>query len=694
MATGRGSDGAADPCGECGAPPVAGARFCGRCGAVVAPAAAGSASGAAGTPGTDPTASADTEGLRGAPPADRGRWRARAGAAAAAAVLAFVVWPSSPGPGTPSGRDVGAPLPAELVLRWDVPVPGIAVPTGAGRPPVRLGDGAVAVADVVVDARGAPTAARPPGALAAGTWAAAGGEGLVVGEAVTGRITTTRPWPPGLGVTPVGPVLAWVARDDADGPGDPVLAVAGGGAVRLDVDDLAVQWHTEAVPVVDDGEVGVGDGPLVPARTAGSIAPDAVLDLRDGRVVARTSGDLRLLGIGHGLVLTADGSSLAAWPVHDGAATAELPDGRRPRWELSLAPGRPVGVDVLDGERFAVLAVDIVIGEARLVDARDGSVLSVVAAFPNTDLDGGRTAEAFDDLVVGVVDDELRRFTWEGSRLPGVPLGREDWFVTRGDGLLQLVAWRTGDVRLVSAGGTEVPVRVPPPRSDGPAVLAVVGDAVVVVTGPGGVRWVDARTGALDVEPPTGRAAEAGDPTSDADRSTVAVDVAGAGEDAVVVVEPGTVALLDRGEGAERWRTALPARPALASRTPHAHPGVVVTDRHVVLPLADGSVVALGLASGDRVWRTQVGVPSAVVGAGEEVLVATVDGRVVRLGSDGRMAQLAALDGAVVELAVAGEHVVALLPERLVGVGPPGGPLPDEDRVELSLVRPAQPDAS
>jgi hypothetical protein len=171
------------------------------------------------------------------------------------------------------------------------------------------------------------------------------------------------------------------------------------------------------------------------------------------------------------------------------------------------------------------------------------------------------------------------------------------------------------------------------------------------------------------------------------------VAVLGPVDGAEVVVEPGSVTLLTGADRAEVWRTTLPARPALARRTPDAHPGVVITSRHVVLPLADGSVVALDRDRGDVAWTTRVGVPSAVVGAGEEVVVATVDGVVVRLGPDGTRRQVAALDGVVDELAVVDDVLLALLPERLVGIGAPGGPIPDDDRVELSALRGPRPSA-
>ena len=699
-------------CPECGATAVPDARFCGRCGAALVHGedeAGPRPSGTAAVPPTDHGVGSD-------PSRGRSRWRVVAlGVVVALAVLlvltrSSVTPPRGSGPGDRSGVDTRVALPSQLGVRWDVPVPGSGGPTGAGRPPARIGPDAIAVAGVVVEADGDVVSVRPPGVVADGVWAHAAGDGLVLGDAATGRVTATRALPPSTEVTPLGPALAWVSA--AGGPGDPVLAVAEGGAVRLG-DDFGVRWRAPVVPVVADASVASDGGPLVPARRPGASAADAVLDLRDGRVLARTGGDLRLLAVGHGLALTADERDVvAAWVVPDDPAT--LPGDRSPVWELSLRPGRPVGVDVLSGGRFAVHAVDAVVGEVRLVDARDGTTLGLIAGWPNSDLDGGRTAEAFDDQVVGVVGDVLRRFTWDGTRLPEVELGGVGWFVTSGDDLVQLVSRRGGDVRLVTADGEVVPTTAPPPTPGvGDRVVGTVG-GTVGIGGPGRVRWVDARTGELDVPaPPVPSADTAGGPVAvddglvvrgapgtdlpgpwllDRDGEPVtalpgAVGVAGPVDDALVVVEPGAVAAVALADGTQRWRTALPAAPALARLDGGVHPGVVVTSRHVVVPLADGRVVALRREDGGVAWSSATGVPTDVVGAAEEVVVATTRGEIVRVDRDGAAVPVTTLGAAVVELAVVEDVLLALLPERLVGIAPPGGPVPDEDRVEIGSSR-------
>ena len=740
-------------CPECDATTVPGARFCGRCGAVL------EGNGGAGAddprPGTVPPPTDDVEEVAPGRVAASRRRGVALGAVVALAVLLVVTWPSStppaaPGPGDRSGVDTPAALPARLGVRWDVPVPGSGGPTSAGRPPARVGEDATAVADVVVGADGAVSSARPPGVLADGVWAVAGSDGLVLGDAATGQVTAVRPWPSSTSVTPVGPALAWVPA--GGGSSDPVVAVAEGGAVRLGP-DLEVRWRSPVVPMMDATAVASGRGPLVPARRAGSADASAVLDLRDGRVLVRTSGDLRLLAVGHGLALTADERDVvAAWVVPDDPVA--LPGDATPAWEMSLRPGRPVGVDVLSGDRLALHAVDAVVGEVRLVDATDGTMLDIIAGWPNSDLDGGRTAEAFDDVVVGVVGDVLRRFTWDGTRLPPVQLDRIGWFVTSGDRLVQLVSRRGGEVLLVTADGEAVPAAAPPPTPGvADRVVRVVGDTVGI-GGFGQVRWVDARTGELDVPPPPG--ARDGDPPDlgsgdvvrtsralvgrqgqatvalgddgeviwrrsgvtpvvavgegvvvrgeagsdlaglqllDRDGGTVtalhgAMGIAGPLDGAVVLVEPGAVAVVSQTDGTERWRTALPALPALANLDGDVHPGLVVTPRHVVVPLADGTLVALRREDGRLVWAVPTGVATEVVGAGEEVVVATVDGALLRVAPDGVVTPVANLAAAAVELAVVGDVVLALLPGRLVGVAPPGGPLPDEDRVELGSSRP------
>jgi hypothetical protein len=148
-------------------------------------------------------------------------------------------------------------------------------------------------------------------------------------------------------------------------------------------------------------------------------------------------------------------------------------------------------------------------------------------------------------------------------------------------------------------------------------------------------------------------------------------------DDALLVrASPVRVEAVRLGDGTTAWRH----EPTVAL-TDHT----VLGPTHVTVATIAGAVVARDRRDGTEMWRAPLGAPvTALVGAGDDVLVGTADGVVVHLDAAGvEVQRLDVGRGPVRAVAALGDTVVVVVDGAAIGLRTDGSGLAPDDEVEL-----------
>ena len=389
--------------------------------------------------------------------------------------------------------------------------------------------------------------------------------------------------------------------------GDPVLVGEDGHMVRLGPGGVVVWWTERPVTAV----VATGERWLLGEDARGQ---GVAIDVRDGALTA--------LG-GRPLAVVDD---LAVVRRDDVVVGLDLPEGTR-RWEWSGGNGvwRVVaGSPVLEGPTSVVR-----------IDPETGSATDEVLVPAGVAVGGGAVARR---------GDRLEAIRWDGSEAWTLPLDDRPQHrlaaVDAGRVALRSRTSTATTVAVLDAADGRVLGEMTVPPAPLPAAGAAEGVAGFVLPRRAVPLVLDVATGAV-VDRPT--------PPLRRDR----IDT----DDGSQVIADGLVSV--RAAGALGvWRTVFDAPVAAAP---------VLRTTGVDVATTDGTVQRLDPASGAARWLTRLdALPTALAGAGAEVLVGTADGRVVVVDDGGRVTRTIDVGAPVAALAATEEGLVVVTADGVI----------------------------